>query len=101
MSLRSLFAALATVWFLYLAGAYMAPDTFMSPDPTMEVGQTYREVLGGSELGLAMTSAVRSIAVGLALMSAAAFEWGALLSAFRASEARRRTEAENSPATGR
>lgn len=90
MSLRSLFATLATVWFIYLAVAYMAPGTFMSPDPTMEVGQAYREVLAGSDLGLTITSAVRAIAVGLALFSAAAFEWGALYSAYRASEARRR-----------
>jgi len=97
MSLRSLFAALAAVWFLYLAVAYMAPGTLMTPDPTMEVGQSYREVLSGSELGLAMTSAVRAIAVGLALLSAAAFEWGALVSAYRASEARRRAENEAPP----
>ena len=97
MSLRSLFAALAAVWFLYLAGSYMAPDTFMTPDPTVQVGQAYREVLSGSELGLAVTSAVRAIAVGLALLSAAAFEWGALVAAYRASEARRRTETEVTP----
>lgn len=97
MSLRSLFAALATVWFIYLAAAYMAPGTFMSPDPTIEVGQAYREVLAGSDLGLTMTSVVRAIAVGLASFSAAAIEWGALLSAYRASLARRRDD--EAPAT--
>lgn len=90
MSLRSLFSALATVWFIYLAVGYMAPGTFMTPDPTIQIGQAYREVVTGSELGLTMTSAVRAIAVGLALFSAAAFEWGALFSAYRAFEARRR-----------
>jgi hypothetical protein len=99
MSLRSLFAALATVWFIYLATTYMAPGTFLSPDPTMEVGQAYREVLAGSDLGLTMTSVVRAFAVGFALFSAAAFEWGALLSAYRASEARRRDN--EAPATMR
>ena len=70
----------------------MAPDTFIAPDPTVQVGETYREVLSGSELGLAMTSVVRAIAVGLAALSAAAFEWGSLMSAYRASEPRRRAE---------
>lgn len=95
MSLRSLFAGLACAWFVYLAVSYMAPGTFLAADPTIEVGQTYREVLSGTELGLAVTSAVRALAAGLALLSAAAFEWVPLLDAYRAAEARR--AAENDP----
>jgi hypothetical protein len=93
MSLRSLFAVLAVCWFLFLAAFYMAPGTAMTFDPTAQDGR-YREVLRGTELGLAMTSAVRVIAAGLALVSAAAFEWGPFVAAYRASEARRRTENE-------
>lgn len=94
MSLRSLFAGLAFLWFVYLATSWMAPDTFMVAAPDVDVGDVYREVLGGSELGLAVTSAVRAVSIGFAVLSLAAIEWGALFAAYRESEARRRAAEE-------
>ncbi|HEX5826260.1 MAG TPA: hypothetical protein VFY23_01970 [Candidatus Limnocylindrales bacterium] len=92
MTARTIAALAAAAFFAYLALFYVAPGTELVAVP-VEVGEAYREELQFTELGLVVTSAVRTLSVGLAILSLAVVEWGAIVAAYRASEARRVAQA--------
>jgi hypothetical protein len=78
MTARTVFALAACAAFTVAAFAYLAPGAQMQPDPSIPIGGTYREILVGSDVGLAVTSAVRTLSGGLAVLSLAAVEWSGL-----------------------
>jgi hypothetical protein len=83
--LRSLFAVAAALLFAYLALTFVAEGAFVSEQYEGEVGQAARAVttIEGTEAGVAVTSAARTLSWGLALLALALVEWRALAERLR------------------
>lgn len=84
MTARSLFAALAAAYFLFIALTFIAPGASQG-EAYAEDGTTSWEV-DGDTAAVAITSAVRTVAVGFVLVALALVEWGAIVEKLREDE---------------
>src|SRR5512143_4245891 len=86
MTLRTPLAFIAAAVFGFLMLVYVAPGAFMN-QTFSETGQTIDE-LAGSEAAVAVTNAVRTIAIPMIVLSLALVEWGGIAAAYEASQRR-------------